>query len=427
MHKVLYSIIIPVYNAELKLEKSLKSVLNQDQSLLELLLIDGNSNDNTVRIIQEYQAKNPTKIKFISEPDQGVFDAMNKGIALATGEYLYFLGAGDTLKPGILKLVKEKLRYQSELLYGGIFLEELNKIDYHQQIDQLHLCFSCINHQAIFYHHSIFEMVGKYNIKYQPGADLDLNIKCFAEPKIATRLIEIIIANYEGGGISSKNNYHHYRKDQDQIIRHHFGTDLYYLYKNRYRDYQDFKRTAHGNQPPDWHFLYVDFQSWRIDAGINPPATKTLQSKSPYPGTRLAVCSAVSNNSEQLVKVQAGSIEGEQVGLAARTGNFYGSRSGYYLALLNGNKLVLRSWLAGQTVHWLETVFQWKARQWYWLKLRCQADHLLLGKAWPDGDPEPVGWMLQGHCHQYIGGSYQGIIANAPGTIAAKIYAWKII
>ena len=179
--------------------------------------------------------------------------------------------------------------------------------------------------------------------------------------------------------------------------------------------------------PPGWKFIYVDHQSWQVAKIIESGCRKALSSQSPYPGTRLAVCSAVPNNNEQLVKVQAGSIEGEQVGLAARTGGFYGSRSGYYLALLDGNKLVLRSWLTGQTVHWLETAFHWQARQWYWLKLRCQADHLLLGKAWPDGDPEPDGWMLQGHCHKYIGGYDQGIIANAPGMIIADNYRWQAL
>ncbi|MGB4053301.1 MAG: glycosyltransferase family 2 protein, partial [Dysgonamonadaceae bacterium] len=87
------SVITVTYNAEHTLERTLKSVREQTYPAIEHIIVDGNSNDGTVALIHRYENE---RLKWISEPDKGLYDAMNKGIKMATGDYLCFLNAGDT-------------------------------------------------------------------------------------------------------------------------------------------------------------------------------------------------------------------------------------------------------------------------------------------------------------------------------------------
>ncbi|MEJ7711150.1 MAG: glycosyltransferase [Pyrinomonadaceae bacterium] len=82
----LFSILTPTYNCGRKLEKTIRSVLSQDKSLYEYIIIDGCSTDETSSVVEKYS----NAVKFVSEKDEGVYDAMNKGIDMATGRYLYF-------------------------------------------------------------------------------------------------------------------------------------------------------------------------------------------------------------------------------------------------------------------------------------------------------------------------------------------------
>ncbi len=87
------SVITVVYNGEAFLERTIQSVINQTYPAIEYIIIDGGSKDGTVAIIQKYQHN---IAYWVSEPDRGLYDAMNKGLAVATGEYVLFLNAGDT-------------------------------------------------------------------------------------------------------------------------------------------------------------------------------------------------------------------------------------------------------------------------------------------------------------------------------------------
>src|SRR5690606_10153742 len=95
-HQPLISIIIPTYNSAKTLRQALTSVVGQTYKKIEVLIIDGCSNDDTLVIVQSYAAED-SRLKWVTEPDNGIYDAMNKGIQLAKGEWLYFLGSDDKL------------------------------------------------------------------------------------------------------------------------------------------------------------------------------------------------------------------------------------------------------------------------------------------------------------------------------------------
>lgn len=224
-----FSIITPVLNEVVNIKKSIESVINQKDSLYQYVIIDGGSTDGTVQILEDYKIKYPDEIKFISEPDKGLYDAMNKGLELAEGEYVYFLGAGDTLRKDILCKVKPELNNQTEIIYGNMFNETKGFI-YNGKYDKLKLCFVPMPHQAMFYHKSVFDIVGNYNLKYVVNGDYEFNLRCLGNG-INIKYLDLIIANFEGDGISSKIIDKEFKRDKGKIILEYFGEEYYRLFK----------------------------------------------------------------------------------------------------------------------------------------------------------------------------------------------------
>lgn len=200
MEQKLFSIITPTYNCGPKLTRTINSVLSQDSSLFEYLVIDGDSNDGTQSEVERFNAP----IRFVSEPDRGAYDAMNKGIEMARGKYLYFLGAGDTLRANALRnlagLMPDR---QLAFIYGNVYWVDEAFI-YGGEFDKSRLETYNICQQAIFYERAIFDVIGRYELAYQILADYVLNIKCFGNDKIQKIYLDYVVANFEGGGLSAR-------------------------------------------------------------------------------------------------------------------------------------------------------------------------------------------------------------------------------
>ncbi|MCA1567604.1 MAG: glycosyltransferase [Acidobacteria bacterium] len=200
MQRKLFSIITPTYNCGTKITQTINSVLSQDSDLYEYLIIDGDSNDGTQQEIERFNGH----VKFVSEPDAGVYDAMNKGIDLACGKYIYFLGAGDTLRFNALKnLAREMPDDEHAFVYGNVYWVDEAFI-YGGEFDKSRLETYNICHQAIFYGRAIFDEIGRYELDYKILADYVLNIKCFGNDKIQKTYLDYVVANFEGGGLSAR-------------------------------------------------------------------------------------------------------------------------------------------------------------------------------------------------------------------------------
>lgn len=163
------------YNAEDVIEKTIQSVLTQKYQNLEYILIDGASTDRTLNIIKNYSKD--IRVRYLSEPDKGIYDAMNKGAQMATGEYLEFLNAGDVLiDENIISFVADRLtNCQADIVYGDILYAHpdgrVEKRIYGQFCASLfyYLLGDCINHQAIFAKRDCFKQV--FDTSYQICAD----------------------------------------------------------------------------------------------------------------------------------------------------------------------------------------------------------------------------------------------------------------
>ena len=245
MEKV-FSIITASYNAEKTIEKTIKSIVTQNLDLFEYIIVDGLSNDNTVDIIKKYKESYPLNIRFISELDKGIYDAMNKGIDMAKGEYLLFIGAGDRLYPHVLENIKDCLNYKSEMIYGLMYHKDYNGL-YGGYYNKSHIVLRPMPHPATFYHKSIFEKLGKYDLDYIYGSDHVFNIKCFGRDDIKKTFIDIIIDEFEAGGISSYKRDIKYMNDLGKIILDNLGRKYYDIYRYRGRQFVDYMRNTEGD------------------------------------------------------------------------------------------------------------------------------------------------------------------------------------
>lgn len=197
-----FSIIIPTYNSSATLKTSLESVLMQTLKDFEIIIMDGLSTDNSLAIAMEFQ---DSRIKIYSESDTGVYDAMNKAIGKANGEWLYFLGSDDELyDKNVLKTINEiSINQNYNLIYGNAFYTGRKKI-HGGLFDRKRFKTNNICHQATFYKRHLFEQLGGYNTQFKIWADWDFNIRCFSYPNINTLYINQVIVNYDDlGGLSA--------------------------------------------------------------------------------------------------------------------------------------------------------------------------------------------------------------------------------
>lgn len=221
----LFSIIMATYNCGQKVEDTLQSIFSQNAELFEVIVVDNVSTDGTLQILEKYA----DRLTLISEKDDGIYYAFNKAINLATGKYLYFIGAGDTLKSNILERIKPFMAEdEPALIYGRCYLMKSKK-ENGREFTDLRFFHDCLCQQGIFYHRQVFEIIGNYDLKYKVFADWLFNLRCFRSDKIKKQYLDLVIANYEEGGISSKiGNDPAFKKDFPVIVGKEFGF-FYYL------------------------------------------------------------------------------------------------------------------------------------------------------------------------------------------------------
>lgn len=215
------SIIIPTYNCVSTLETCLTSVREQDYSNLELICIDGGSADGTIELLKKHGANIDY---WVSEPDNGIYDAMNKGIDVAGGEWLYFLGADDCLfNAKVLKKVFDTPDIKKlDVIYGNVQLKH-SELVYDGKFTSQKLMHKNICHQAVFVRKSYLLSAGKFFTKYHQLADWVFNMIWFTDKKVRRKYVNIIIALFNEQGRSSANVDGCFYRDKDTIIRKHFS------------------------------------------------------------------------------------------------------------------------------------------------------------------------------------------------------------
>lgn len=203
------SIVTICLNEKDTIEDTFLSILKQSYKNIEMVVIDGGSTDGTLDIIKKYQDK---IAYFVSEPDSGLYNAMNRAIDAASGDFVYFLNANDTLfDKFILTKVAKCINDNPDarFIFGDIrYLKPngdlfLDLIEYNNQEKNLLFIKQNLCHQAIFYDRTLFDDFGKYSEKLKIHSDTKFNIECLFVHKVKTVYIPTIIANFRWGGLSS--------------------------------------------------------------------------------------------------------------------------------------------------------------------------------------------------------------------------------
>ncbi len=207
MKNPLFSIITVTYNAELVLEKTIQSVLGQTAvNNIEYIIVDGKSKDGTLAIIQKYEDK---IAKWVSEPDKGLYDAMNKALDMATGDYVWFINAGDEIySPDTLQKIINNST-DADVYYGET--EEVSNegevIGMRRLSVPKNLSWKSFNRGMLVCHQSIIikrTLAGKYNALYKVAADIDWVITALKQSKKIVNT-ELVLSRFAKGGISGQN------------------------------------------------------------------------------------------------------------------------------------------------------------------------------------------------------------------------------
>lgn len=199
------SVITPVFNAAATLEKTILSVLEQNSSAeLQYIIIDGGSTDGSLDIINRYQDQIAL---IVSECDHGVYDAMNKGIALATGEIIGIINADDWYNPGTLQTVEETFTHNStadivyspvETYFNGEYLIRFVP----GSLERLPFKFT-LNHPSCFIKKQVYDHLGTYDLSYSIAADYEFILRAYAAG-FSFHYIEVSLASYSLNGLSGK-------------------------------------------------------------------------------------------------------------------------------------------------------------------------------------------------------------------------------
>lgn len=213
------SIITVVYNAADSLEETILSVINQNFDDFEFIIIDGGSTDGTLEIIKKHQDQITL---WISEPDNGIYDAMNKGISKAKGDFIYFLGGDDLLySESVLEKISIRLNDNKKVYYGNVHFKTRNII-YDGKFNSLKIVTRNISHQSIFYSKHIFKKY-LYDTKYKIFADYELNLKLYGNSFFSFEYIPLTIAIFNDKGISGSNVLDiNFENDRLKIIKNNF-------------------------------------------------------------------------------------------------------------------------------------------------------------------------------------------------------------
>lgn len=227
------SIITVTYNAASVLKRTLNSVKAQSWQQIEHLIIDGASKDETVSMAETYKAQCPYEVVILSEPDKGLYDAMNKGLRLATGDYLVFLNAGDTLHAAdTLETIVRSAQPLPGVLYGDTAItDEQGKFLHLRRLrPPKKLTWKSFRQGMLVCHQAFYALTDiaknlPYDPRYRYSADVDWCIRVMKEaqkrqlPLVNT---QAILADYQEEG---QTTIHHRDslKERFDVMRRHYG------------------------------------------------------------------------------------------------------------------------------------------------------------------------------------------------------------
>lgn len=231
------SVITTTYNSEATLRDTMRSVLEQSHADVEYIIVDGGSTDGTLDVIKEFEPLFNGRLIWESEPDHGIYDAMNKGIRMATGDIVGTLNSDDFFtSKDILQYVSEALSHNDiDAVYGDVHFvrpDSLTKTMRYYSSRLFRPCWLRFGfmpaHPSFYVRREVYQKAGGYALDYKIAADFDMMVRLFHRYKIKARYINKDFVTMRTGGISTKNN-----KNRALIARENVRACRHYgLYTN---------------------------------------------------------------------------------------------------------------------------------------------------------------------------------------------------
>lgn len=201
---MLFSIITVCFNSEKTIERTIRSVLEQGCQDYEYILVDGASSDRTLEIIHRYEPLFQGKMKLISEPDKGIYDAMNKGIRAASGKLIGIVNSDDYYEKDALEKIAKAYKGQDyTVIYGMLRTvsggkEVMVYLKSHEFLEN-----DMIAHPACFVTKKIYDKFGGYSLQYPYSADYEYMLRIKRQKEVRFTPIYSIISNFNLDGVSS--------------------------------------------------------------------------------------------------------------------------------------------------------------------------------------------------------------------------------
>lgn len=258
------SVITVVYNGEKTIERTIESVIEQKDVEIDYIIVDGNSTDHTMDVVKKYSKYIS---HMVSEPDKGIYDAMNKGIELVSGDIIAFLNSDDWYEKDTLRFVVnvfENGRKMDILCadarivneYGSqIRKAELNGRNIFRQLPT--------SHQAIFASKEWFQKIGRFNIKYMVSADFEWVTRSIrAGARIG--LLHVPVVNFSSGGFSTKRAELCYKEIREIAFLYYQNTSVE-ADMNRYYEYRELIRAGEEKEWKKGNFFIERLQTYIPD------------------------------------------------------------------------------------------------------------------------------------------------------------------
>ena len=243
MAQISFSIVVVCLNPGEKLLKTVQSVLNQKYGNYEIVVKDGGSTDGSLE-----QLPADSRIRVYTRPDSGIYDAMNQAMSYVAGQFVQFLNCGDLLHDDMvlerLAAVMERKRSRGadeeslghkekeRIFYGNQYQESWDSVIYSAPEVNDFTCYRNVPcHQVCFYDVRLFAERG-YDVKYRVRADYEHFLYCIYDRKAEAVYVEMIVADYEGGGFSeTRENRQISEKEHAEITKRYLGRDKALRYK----------------------------------------------------------------------------------------------------------------------------------------------------------------------------------------------------
>lgn len=230
MKKPLFSIITITFNSENTIERTLMSVLNQTFKDYEYIIVDGASKDRTVDVVRKFEPLFEGRLKWKSEPDKGIYDAMNKGVLQASGTIIGIVNSDDWLQPDALYNIYnayDNNNGNNNCIYvGGICFHHINGKT-QSILPKLQLFYKRakdydmvgVNHPALFVPTSVYKRIGLYDTKIKISADVDFVLRCYYNG-VGISSVPVVLSNMSDGGLSSNSSWKNIKRGlSDKKIR----------------------------------------------------------------------------------------------------------------------------------------------------------------------------------------------------------------